>query len=101
ASPPVLFLRDRARTPQDPALQRYSPSHFRLGRPATAGGVSRGWSVSVCDSGPRLEIRCRRNQLLKATGLKAKRTSVQAPCQNGIAERWVGSCRREILDHVI
>ena len=39
--------------------------------------------------------------LLKATGLKPKRTSVQAPWQNGIAERWVGSCRREILDHVI
>ena len=28
---------------------------------------------------------------LKATGLKAKRTSVQAPWQNGVAERWVGS----------
>ena len=38
---------------------------------------------------------------LKATGLKPKRTSVQAPWQNGIAERWVGSCRREMLDHVI
>jgi transposase InsO family protein len=38
---------------------------------------------------------------LQATGLKPKRTSVQAPWQNGIAERWVGSCRREILDHVI
>jgi len=38
---------------------------------------------------------------LKATGLKPKRTSIQAPWQNGIAERWVGSCRREILDHVI
>ena len=38
---------------------------------------------------------------LKAAGLEPKRTSVQAPWQNGIAERWVGSCRREILDHVI
>jgi transposase InsO family protein len=38
---------------------------------------------------------------LKATGLKTKRTGVQAPWQNGIAERWIGSCRREILDHVI
>ena len=33
---------------------------------------------------------------LKATGLEPKRTSVQAPWQNGIAERWVGSVRREI-----
>ena len=38
---------------------------------------------------------------LKATGLRPKRTSVQAPWQNGTAERWVGSCRREILDHII
>jgi putative transposase len=38
---------------------------------------------------------------LRATGLKPIRTSVQAPWQNGLAERWVGSCRREILDHVI
>jgi putative transposase len=38
---------------------------------------------------------------LKATGLEPKRTSVRAPWQNGIAERWVGSCRREMLDHVI
>jgi transposase InsO family protein len=38
---------------------------------------------------------------LKATGLKPKRTSVQAPWQNGTAERWIGSCRREILDHLI
>ena len=33
--------------------------------------------------------------------LKAKRTSIQAPWQNGTAERWIGSCRREILDHII
>jgi transposase InsO family protein len=39
--------------------------------------------------------------LLKATGLEPKRTSVRAPWQNGIAERFVGSCRREVLDHVI
>ncbi|MCX6617911.1 MAG: integrase core domain-containing protein [Acidobacteria bacterium] len=38
---------------------------------------------------------------LKATGLKPKRTSFQVPWQNGIAERWVGGCRRELLDHAI
>ena len=29
------------------------------------------------------------------------RTSLQSPWQNGVAERWVGSCRRELLDQVI
>src|SRR5215472_8137183 len=38
---------------------------------------------------------------LTAAGLKAKRTSVRAPWQNGLAERWIASSRREILDHVI
>ena len=38
---------------------------------------------------------------LKATRLNVKRTSVQAPWQNGTAERWIGSCRREVLDHII
>jgi transposase InsO family protein len=33
--------------------------------------------------------------------IKPVRTSYRSPWQNGIAERWVGSCRRELLDHVI
>ncbi len=28
-------------------------------------------------------------------------TSIGSPWQNGMAERWVGSCRRELLDNVI
>jgi hypothetical protein len=29
------------------------------------------------------------------------RTSLESPWQNGVAERWVESCRRDLLDHVI
>jgi transposase InsO family protein len=39
--------------------------------------------------------------LLESSGVKPKRTSPLSPWQNGIAERWIGSCRRELLDHVI
>jgi putative transposase len=39
--------------------------------------------------------------LLEDIGMKPKRTSPSSPWQNGIAERWIGSCRREMLDHVI
>ena len=38
---------------------------------------------------------------LRATGLEPKRTSTRSPWQNGTAERWIGSCRREMLDQVI
>ena len=39
--------------------------------------------------------------MLKSCGVTPILTSRQSPWQNGIAERWVGSCRRELLDHVI
>ena len=38
---------------------------------------------------------------VKSFDIKPVRTSYRSPWQNGIAERWVGSCRRELLDHVI
>jgi putative transposase len=38
---------------------------------------------------------------IRAMGSKLKRTSFQSPWQNGVADRWVESCRRDLLDHVI
>jgi len=38
---------------------------------------------------------------IRSMDIKAVRTAVGCPWQNGVAERWVGSCRRELLDHVI
>jgi putative transposase len=29
------------------------------------------------------------------------RTSFESPWQNGVAERWVESCRRDLLNHII
>ena len=33
--------------------------------------------------------------------IEPRRTAFRSPWQNGIAERWVGSARRELLDHVV
>lgn len=38
---------------------------------------------------------------VQAAGSTPVRTSYRCPWQNGVAERWVGSCRRDLLDHVI
>jgi transposase InsO family protein len=38
---------------------------------------------------------------VKSFGIEPKRTGYRSPWQNGVAERWVGSCRRDLLDHVI
>ena len=39
--------------------------------------------------------------MLECLGSRLMRTAYRSPWQNGVAERWVGSCRRELLDHVI
>ena len=38
---------------------------------------------------------------VKSFDIQPKRTSFRSPWQNGVAERWVGSCRRDLLGHVI
>ena len=72
-----------------------------MGRATVAGDVPRGGShrYVILDRDAKFDADVM--TFLKATGLTPKRTSVQAPWQNGISERWVGSCRREMLDHVI
>ncbi len=40
-------------------------------------------------------------ETLKSMEIRIKRTAIRSPWQNGVAERWVGSCRRDLLDHVI
>ncbi len=41
------------------------------------------------------------HQFLGSCGISAIHTSYRSPWQNGIAERWVGSFRKDLLDHVI
>ena len=38
---------------------------------------------------------------ITSMGIEPKRTSFRSPWQNGLCERWIGSCRRELLDHVV
>ena len=38
---------------------------------------------------------------IESIGISPKRTAYRSPWQNGTAERWVGSCKRELIDHVI
>jgi putative transposase len=83
--------------------------HFNVTRHPTSDWVVQQLREAFPEAGPYRYVIFDRDSkfdaevigFLEATGLKVKRTSVQSPWQNGMAERWVGSCRREILDHVI
>ena len=83
--------------------------HFNVTAHPTADWVLQQLRQAFPDAGPYRyaildhdsKFNARVMAFLECTGLKPKRTSVAAPWQNGIAERWVGSARREILDHVI
>ena len=39
--------------------------------------------------------------MIEALGIISKPTSYRSPWQNGLCERWVLSCRREMADHVV
>ena len=41
------------------------------------------------------------SESIKSLDITPKRTAYRSPWQNGTAERWVGSCKRELIDHVI
>jgi putative transposase len=38
---------------------------------------------------------------VRSLSISPVQTSFESPWQNGIAERWVESCRRDLLDHII
>jgi putative transposase len=41
------------------------------------------------------------DEVFRAAGARTIRAAVQAPRMNSIMERWVGSCRRELLDRTL
>src|SRR5215470_15914727 len=97
----VLFVHHRAR--------RRRILHFNVTRHPSADWVVQQLRETFAEAGPYRSIILDRDSIfhadvlafLQATGLQAKRTSIQSPWQNGTAERWIGSCRREILDHIL
>jgi hypothetical protein len=38
---------------------------------------------------------------VRSLKIRPVRTSFDSPSQNGVAERWIKSCRRNLLDHII
>jgi putative transposase len=83
--------------------------HFGLtGYPKSAWVIQQLREAFPHDEAPRFLVFDRDSTFSEAVmatirsfGIEPKRTSFRSPWQNGIAERWVGSVRRELLDHVV
>ncbi len=41
------------------------------------------------------------DEVFRAAGTRIVRAAIQAPRMNAIAERWIGGCRRELLDRTL
>ena len=39
--------------------------------------------------------------VFRAAGVRVMRSAIQAPRMNSVMERWIGSCRRELLDRTL
>src|SRR5579863_1931102 len=82
---------------------------WNVTRYPTAGWVSQQLREAFpYDSAPRFLILDREHtfhgevlETMKGLGIVPVRTAVRSPWQNGIAERFVGNCRRDLLDQVI
>jgi transposase InsO family protein len=83
--------------------------HFNVTKhPTSAWVVQQLRQAFPYDSAPKYLIFDRGSQFnnemietVRSFGILPKRTSFRSPWQNGVAERWVGNCRRDLLDHVI
>jgi len=83
--------------------------HFNVTKSPNSAWVSQQLREAFpYDSSPKYLIFDRANNFgtevvttMKSFGITPKRTSYMSPWQNDVAERWVGNCRRDLLDHVI
>lgn len=83
--------------------------HFNVTRhPTSSWGIQQLRKAFPFDAGPNFLIfdrdskfSCEVAAAVRALRIKPVRTSIESPWQNGVAERWVESCRRDVLDHVI
>jgi transposase InsO family protein len=91
------------------SLERRRVLHFNVTKHPTAA-----WSAQqvfeACPFDPPGRFLIRDNDKIYGTyfrkrvdglGLEQIRTAFRSPWQNGFAERWIGSLRRDCLDHVI
>ena len=96
----VLLFRLRPR-PADPASQCDAKSQCTLGCTAIARSLGLATTAQILAIRSRRKVWRRGDFGCEGHGKQTNSHGLGCPWQNGVAERWVGSCRHDLLDHVI
>jgi putative transposase len=83
--------------------------HFNVTRhPSSAWVIQQLREAFPFETGPRFLIfdrdskfSCEVTAAVRSLNVHPVRTSIESPWQNGVAERWIESCRRDLCDHVV
>ena len=101
----LYVLGDRARAPSRAPRRDHLPPYRRLGNPAgpqSAQGPRRPrrqFRFLIRDRDTKFTAAF--DAVFSGADIRIIRTPVRAPRANAIAERWIGTLRRECLDHML